>query len=677
MPHRQKVLLLAPLGRDAAVASGMLERIGVASEAYPDLASLQRAVDHNSLFIIITEEALRAGSLQPLAGKLAAQPSWSDLPVIVLTQHGGGAERNPGAVRLVETLGNVTFVERPFHPTTFLSISRSALKARQRQFEARARMVELHESAENLRMALLAGRLGSWDLDLPSVIFTASAPCTAIFGRSRLAWDDLLDCIVPEDRDSVAAALRHPAPQAENLYIAFCIAWPDRSLRWVELRARVIRDEGGRAVRLVGVATDVTDRRIAEHRLRRLNEELEKRVVARTRELKQAHASVLAEIEQREQAQKQLRQAQKNEMIGQLTGGVAHDFNNLLMAVLGNLELLRKHAPDDARTQRLLDGAFQGARRGAALTQRLLAFARRQDLHLQSSSLLDLIRGMRDLIARSVGPGIDVRLDLPATLPPALVDGNQIELALLNLVINSRDAMPDGGTITIAADEPPDAAAGLASGRYVRLIVSDTGTGMDEQTLARATEPFFSTKELGKGTGLGLSMIQGLATQLNGTLRLLSTVGKGTRAELWLPASAADEQRPALPAPSMQDGAGVGRLTILVVDDDTLIASSTHHMLEDLGHEVIEAYSGDEALTVVRQNPEIDFVLTDFAMPLMNGVELARRVRSIRPDLPILLATGYAELPRDAFNDLPRLGKPYQQSELSREIAKAVRAPLA
>jgi CheY-like chemotaxis protein len=318
---------------------------------------------------------------------------------------------------------------------------------------------------------------------------------------------------------------------------------------------------------------------------------------------------------------------------------------------------------------------LQGAQRGAALTQRLLAFARRQDLNIQPRSLVDLIDGMADLLERSIGPQIELRIELPATLPPALVDANQIELALLNLVINARDAMPDGGVLSISVDQA-EAAAGseLPTGSYVRLTVSDTGQGMDAKTLRKATEPFFSTKELGKGTGLGLSMIHGLAVQLNGMLRLSSEVGRGTTAELWLPlagtVSAIEEsavgQREEAKIPS--------RMTILVVDDDALIAMSTAAMLEDLGHDIIEANSGHNALEILQNGRAVNLLITDYAMPGMSGVQLAKAAREILPNLPVLLATGYAELPPGSGIGLPRIGKPYQQEQLAAEIAKMMRS---
>jgi signal transduction histidine kinase/CheY-like chemotaxis protein len=423
---------------------------------------------------------------------------------------------------------------------------------------------------------------------------------------------------------------------------------------------------------LVGVSSDITDRKASEEAQRQLNETLEERVRARTEELERAHAAVLSEVEQRERAERKLLQAQKVEMVGQLTGGVAHDFNNLLMAVLSNLELLRKHLPRDERTLRLIDGALQGVERGTALTQRLLAFARQQDLRLEPRDLAEIIRGMSDLIERAVGDGIEIRISIPPLLPAALIEANQIELALLNLVVNGRDAMPDGGVLTISLDRVEGTIGDRRHGQFVRLSVIDTGHGMNEETLRKATDPFFSTKELGKGTGLGLSMVHGLALQLGGVLRLASEVGRGTRAELWLPTTTATPKEPTDVAE--QNVEELPRLKILIVDDDALISMSTVDMLEDLGHEVLEAHSGKRALEILQDVEGVDLMITDYSMPKMNGMELATTARDLRPDLPILLATGYAELPSGPALDLPRIDKPYHQERLAAGIAVAVRS---
>jgi PAS domain S-box-containing protein len=671
-------VVLTPHGRDAVVAGQLLRGAGIPSLACTDLPGFEHALGDAASFAVVAEEAVRLADLRGIAAFLAAQPAWSDLPFIVLTRREGGAERDPAAQRLAEVFGNVTFLERPFHPTTFLSVARSALRGRLRQYEARARIEELHEGEQQLRTALLAGRLGSWQLDLSSMALDGSAAFRVLFGRAEdgaLPFPALLDSVHPADRGRVQDAIRAGLEPDTDHAIEFRVVRPDGSLRWADIRARLVRDASGGNARLVGVSSDITQRKRADAELRRLNERLEERVEERTAELRRAHAAVLTQIAQRERAEEQLRQAQKMEMIGQLTGGVAHDFNNLLMAVLANLDLLRRHVAGSPDAERLIDIASQGAQRGAALTQRLLAFARRQDLRLEPTNLVGLVRGMTELLERSIGTAIELRMDLPTRSPPVLVDANQIELALLNLVVNARDAMPDGGVLTVAIDRA-EVATGqdLPVGRYVRLVVGDTGCGMDAATLKKATEPFFTTKELGKGTGLGLSMIHGLAIQLRGALRLSSEVGRGTRAELWLPVAAGADLRgepptAKAPMPTAPSPAAPKR-RILVVDDDPLIAMTTVMMLNHLGHEVLEAHSGRQALEILRRVQGIDLLITDYSMPKMTGAQLAKAARELHPALPVLLATGYAELPAGVDIDLPRLGKPYQREQLSAEIRK-------
>ena len=669
-------LILAPHGRDAAVARELLAQSGITVDVCPDFETLSALLGDETLFVIATNEAISPTQVKALADRLGEQPAWSDLPFILLTRGLGRSAHNPSAAELFDLLGNVTFLERPFHPTTLISMARSAVKGRLRQYEARLRIEELDESDRRLRTALQAGHLGSWELDLSTQTLTADSTCMAVFGRKpdeAFSFGDLVACVHPEDRPWTEAAIQTAGNTGEDCAIEHRVIRPDASLHWAETRARLVRGgtSGGR--RLVGVSSDITTRKASEETLRKLNETLEERVKARTSELERAHAAVISEIEQRESAERKLLQAQKMEMIGQLTGGVAHDFNNLLMAVLANLDLLRKKVPSDQRTDRLIDGALQGVQRGTALTQRLLAFARRQDLRLEPRDLGDVIRGMSDLIERAVGAAIEVRVDLPPTLPAAMIEANQIELALLNLIVNGRDAMPNGGLLTISVDQVEGAIGNLPPGQYVRLSVIDTGDGMSAETLAKATDPFFSTKELGKGTGLGLSMVHGLALQLGGALRLASEEGHGTRAELWLPTTTAVAREIIeVPAPKVNE---LAPMTILIVDDDALISMSTVDMLEDLGHKVLEANSGKRALEILREVDRIDLMITDYAMPKMNGMELATTARELRPDLPILLATGYAELPSGPATDLPRIDKPYHQERLAAGIAMAVRTP--
>ena len=372
-------------------------------------------------------------------------------------------------------------------------------------------------------------------------------------------------------------------------------------------------------------------------------------------------------------AREELFQAQKMEAVGQLTGGVAHDFNNLLMAVLGSLEIARRKAAQGLDVVPLIDNAIKGAQRGGALTQRLLAFSRKQELTLQRVDVLDLVRGMTDMLQRSIGPSISIETRFPLVLPKTHSDPNQLESALLNLVVNARDAMPDGGSVIIAAQSRQIAngtIAGLSAGRYVYLSVQDHGEGMDAETLANATTPFFTTKGIGKGTGLGLPMVQGLMAQSGGKLVLKSVKGDGTTAELWLPE--AEQTVGAKPEPAAEEPAPAIRpLKVLAVDDDALVLMNTVLMLEDLGHVVFEAQSGDEALRILQSSPDIDVVITDHAMPGMTGVQLSRQIASNWPAIKVVLATGYAELPSGSGSELLPLPKRFTQAQLAAILARS------
>jgi signal transduction histidine kinase/CheY-like chemotaxis protein len=531
-------LILAPVGRDAVIAAGMLKESRISAIICPDLDCLAEELEREVGFVLITEEALLGRDLRKVAQWINHQPEWSDLPFVLLTRKGGGLERNPDASRFLDALGNVTFLERPFHPTTLVSLARAALRARRRQYDARARLKDLQDS---------------------------------------------------------------------------------------------------------------------EDRLRSVNETLEARVEERTRE----HELALAK----------LHEAQKLETLGQLTGGVAHDFNNLLTPVIGNLDLIRRRLPPEDKSHRLIDAALQAASRASTLVQRLLAFARRQDLRPRPVNIASLLDGMTDLVRRSLDPSIDVEISHSEGLPAAKVDPNQLELAILNLAINARDAMPRGGKLTIKAFECHRQERGqIEPGDYVCISVEDTGTGMDRQTLERAVEPFFSTKGVGKGTGLGLSMVHGLAAQLGGMLTLRSVPGSGTTAEIWLPiatepAAAEDSEPPPLRV-------AVRHAMILLVDDEELVRIGTGEMLSDLGYEVIEATSGAEALRQLRGSDPPDLMITDYLMPGMNGVELIEQAKRLAPTMKVLLITGYSTIAEGPGASLPRLGKPFRQADLAERVAK-------
>jgi len=417
----------------------------------------------------------------------------------------------------------------------------------------------------------------------------------------------------------------------------------DGSPFWAHVIIDAIRNDQGEVVGFAKVTRDITERQAANRAL--------------------------------DEAREALFQAQKMEAVGQLTGGIAHDFNNLLMAILGSLELLKKRLPDDPAIAYLVNNAIHGAERGATLTQRMLAFARRQELKLDAVDVPSLVNGMVGLLERSIGPSIRLHTSFPPALPWVRSDANQLESALLNLTLNARDAMPEGGVITIDArvmEALDDPTLDLAPGRYVRVRVIDSGEGMDQETLARATEPFFTTKGIGKGTGLGLSMVHGLAQQSGGGLRLKSTKGHGASVEIWLPIAKERTQRPVAndPVPGPEE---IPPLDILVVDDDELVLINTVAMLEDLGHSVLAAGSGQEALAVLAEHPGIDLMITDYAMPRMTGLQLVRRLGERALTMPIILATGYAEIPEGQGQDLPRISKPFTQAALARAIAGAWR----
>jgi PAS domain S-box-containing protein len=421
----------------------------------------------------------------------------------------------------------------------------------------------------------------------------------------------------------------------------------DGSLAWVRYVAAPISDANGKLVGGVVASIDID-------REKRLTASLEREV-----------EKVVAE---REAAQEALRQSQKLEAMGQLTGGVAHDFNNLLTPIIGSLDLLQRKQIGDARLQRLIDGALQSAERAKTLVQRLLAFARRQPLQPTAVDVGKVVHDMADLIVSTSGPRIRVDVTVAPELPPAHADSNQLEMALLNLSVNARDAMPNGGQLAIdvrQATAPKSEVPELAEGAHVVLTVSDNGFGMDEETLARCIEPFYSTKGIGKGTGLGLSMVHGLTAQLGGALRIHSKEAEGTSVELWLPLSIAD----------ISDEGRTGRLSdsvgqgvVLLVDDEELVRESTASMLSDLGYRVTEASSAEQALALVKQGLQPDMLVSDHLMPGLSGTDLAVRLRARLPSLPVLIVSGYAEV--DSLTPaFPRLTKPFRQADLASAVS--------
>jgi signal transduction histidine kinase len=407
----------------------------------------------------------------------------------------------------------------------------------------------------------------------------------------------------------------------------------------------------------------------ARAQLRTLADSLEAKVRDRTRDLASANDRLTSEIAEREKAEARLVQAQKMEAVGQLTGGLAHDFNNLLTAVVGSLDLLMRRT-DDERLRRLASNALQAAERGAQLTSQLLAFSRRQRLTPTAIDANEIVSGMGDLLARTIGPHIRIETRLEPQLWNALADRTQIEVIILNLAINARDAMPNGGRLTIATANlstvPQPLSTELAPGEYVAIAVTDTGTGMTPEVLSRAFEPFFTTKETGRGTGLGLSQLYGFAKQSGGTARIESTEGEGTTVTIYLPRT---DGRALSQATPIERASKREQISVLLVDDDDGVREVCAAMLEDMGCKVTPVANGDEALHAVERG-SYSILLTDIAMPSMNGVELAHRVRELVPDMPVLFATGYADLQvfGEKLNDESVVRKPYRLSELAARI---------
>ena len=496
---------------------------------------------------------------------------------------------------------------------------------------------------ERFRAALLASGTGTFNWKLRDGSLHFDSALEQIFGLPQgvrvASVEGFVAQVHLEDRERVRQAFEQYA-DGEDFAIEFRMAHAGTGEKWLACKAKAFCDAEGSLAYVAGACTDITARkhaeeslRISEIRLRQLNEELEARVAA--------------EVRERSRTEDALRQAQKMEAVGQLTGGIAHDFNNLLTGIVGSLDLMqRRHARGEQDLDRYINAAVTSAQRAAALTQRLLAFSRRQTLHLQPVDVNQLVASLEDLLHRTTGEDITLETRLSAGLLPACMDANQLESAVINLVINARDAMPHGGHITVSTasfvmgNRPDPAKRGLTAGEYILLSVSDTGTGMTPEVIARAFEPFFTTKPIGQGTGLGLSMVYGFIKQAKGYVQIESEPGLGTRVCLYLPVHHGEAVAPLDEDEPMPSGAGE---TILVVEDEPVVRSLVVEVLNDLGYETIEAGDATEALPSLEDGQRIDLLITDVGLPGMNGRQLADVARQHRPSLKVLFATGYAE----------------------------------
>ncbi len=677
-------LILAPHGRDGPVAQALLREANAPARLCDGLPTLAAGLGDDASFVLLTEEAVRGADLREVALWVQMQPSWSDLPFIVLTQRGGGPERNPGAARLSDVLGNVSFLERPFHPTTLVSMVRAAIKGRRRQLEAKAGLEELHESEARLRLALLAGRLGSWELDLQTRTLRASDSCKAVFGRppsAEFTYGDLLESVHPSDRERMQASVRATVETGGDYAIEHRTVWPDGSAHWAEVRARLAPGLEGRPDRMVGVSSDITERKTAEAELHRLNDTLEQRVAARTAELETAHARAMGEVEQRKKAEEALRQAQKMEAVGQLTGGVAHDFNNLLTIIRSSVDYLKRGDLPAARHARYVQAISDTTERAARLTSQLLAFARRQPLAPEAFDLVERVESVVELVRPLVGSRIAIDLERPEHDAPITVeaDVSQFETALVNLAVNARDAMEgEGGLsfrIALVEAVPPIRGHAAASGAFAAVSVVDSGRGIAADKLDAIFEPFYTTKEVGKGTGLGLSQVFGFAKQSGGDVEVESEPGRGARFTLYLKLTA-----PAASVAKVAPERAVRpwrRLCVLVVEDNEAVGQFATEMLTDLGHDAAWAGDAHQAIAwIAERRSSFDVVFSDVVMPGMNGLDLAREIRRRAPELPVVLTSGYSHvLVEDGPDGFELLRKPYSLEQLSLALASAVGHP--
>jgi signal transduction histidine kinase/DNA-binding response OmpR family regulator len=666
----ERAIILAPRGRDSQIALMILQEAGFPAIITHDLAGMCRELVSGAGLAMIADEALRGVDLNPLLSLLANQPAWSDLPIVLLTHH-GGPEQNPSA-RLGKMLGNVTFLERPFHPATLVSLVTTAVRGRRRQYEARSRMEDLLEGEQRLQHALKAGSLGSWQLGAEYLELDCSAISKIHFGRDEHApftYHDWLESVYPEDQPRMQSALQRSLDTGDDFVIEFRNVWADGSLHWVDVRARAIRARNGRVSLLAGVTSDITERKLAETQLRRLNETLEQQVEERTSQLRHN--------------EEVLRQSQKMEAVGQLTGGIAHDFNNMLTGIIGSLELLRRRLAR-GRTEDLdglIDLGVTSANRAAALTHRLLAFSRRQSLDSKPVEMNELVNSMGELLHRSVNESIRLDMCLDPQLWTAEADPNQLESALLNLVLNARDAMPNGGMLMIETfnrkldRDFTNAYENLLPGDYVVLSVTDTGSGMPENVISRAFDPFFTTKPIGQGTGLGLSMIYGFTKQSHGHVSIESQVGHGTTVQLFLPRfhGDKDEEEVSLEGQAVeaQDGE-----TILIVEDDPAVRALVCQVLGELGYAYLEAGDAVGAVPILESTQRIDLMISDVGLPGMNGRQLADIGRQMRPDLKVLFITGYAENAgvRAGFLDtgMQMITKPFAFDQLTAKVREMI-----
>lgn len=689
----RRILVSAPFGRDADSVATLLRQEDYDVVVCLDVAEVAEAIDESIGAILLTEEAL-VRDVDKLKSALDAQPSWSDVPFVLLAAP--RTSRTPNGrlsqLALFDLASNSVVLERPLGRASLFSAVASAMRLRSKQFQMRDRLAELDESETRLRLATSAAGVGTWDFDLMTGELRWDKRCRAMFGilsDRQVSYEaGFLAGLHPDDRErsdqAVKDALR-PGGSGEYEIDYRTIGIEDGVERWIAAKGGTIFVDG-KAVRFVGTAIDISERKRTQEALTRseaalrlerealddLNRNLEARVAQRTAELEE-------EMGARSRAEEALRQAQKMEAIGQLTGGIAHDFNNMLTGIIGGINLAKRRIASGRVEEvgRFMDAATESAHRAAALIARLLAFSRRQTLDATSLDVAAQLLATKELLERTLPETIAIELKVTADVGYAMADANQLESALLNLAVNARDAMPDGGRLTITAEQCRVAASeagALDAGNYVMIAVEDTGVGMPREILEKVFDPFFTTKPIGQGTGLGLSMIYGFAQQSGGRVRIDSSPGQGTSIKLYLPAAlGAETQEEQGDAESPSEGSGQ---TVLVVEDDDAVRLLICEVLTDLSYRVLEAEDADAALRALTATGKIDLMVSDVGLPGMNGRQLADVARQHRPDLPVLFVTGYAEnaATKASFlgTNMAMIGKPFAVEVLASKINEMV-----
>ncbi|WP_313527233.1 response regulator [Stutzerimonas kunmingensis] len=654
-----------------------------------DQASLAQRIDATVEVVILADE-LAAGPLDEVSVALEKLPAGSAIPFILLSR-----DAEPHAAlkaRLPSTINDFVVLEEPVGPATLLSCLATCMRLRQHQRAHHAEATERADQQTRFERLIENLPIGVCFIDADGTTLLSNPkydeyvpnrkiPSTAPERARRWVGLDSHGQVIPPSQYVGARALRGEQVNGQDYRY-----YPEQGgERWLRLSGVPLYDHAEQPMGAAVVIIDVDAERRNEVMLRQFNHALEREVELRTQALQRALDQLTVEVQERSRAEEQLRHSQKMEAVGQLTGGIAHDFNNMLTGIIGALDLIRLRLASGRHDDlpRYLDAAHGSAQRAASLTQRLLAFSRRQPLQTQPTAVNPLIRSLAELLQRSLGETIRFEQALEDDAGLALVDPSQMENALLNLALNARDAMPDGGTLRIETQRralPPEQASqhAVQPGDYLCICVIDSGVGIPARLVDKVFEPFFTTKPLGEGTGLGLSMVYGFVRQSSGFITIDTRQGEGTRVTLHVPAAPADARQEPAAAPTRKAGAGGGR-TVLLVEDDNAVRPLLESALEDFGYRVHLAADSQRALEVAAGLDSLDLLLTDVGLPGLNGRQLAEMLQQRRPGLPVVLITGYAEQAATRVDCLAPgmhlMTKPFTLELLAETVSRALATP--